>query len=500
MRRFFILMFLALAANLRAAEAGFSPETIVPPNPPREFRAAWIATVANIDWPSKPGLPVAQQQAELLSLLDRAAQLHFNAVFFQVRSVSDAFYASSIEPWSEYLTGVQGRPPSPYYDPLAFAVTEAHRRGLELHAWFNPFRAAHPLAKSPPAANHITRTVPELVRHYGDQTWLDPGEPPVQARVLAVILDVVKRYDIDGVVLDDYFYPYPLKNASGQPLDFPDDPSWKRYGVAGGLSRADWRRDNINRFILRLSQSLKTAKPGIQFGISSFGIWRPKNPPVIAGLDAYEKIYADSRKWLAEGWVDFLAPQLYWSTSATEQSFPVLLDWWRAQNARRRHVWPALADWKFAPDEIARQLQFTRQKGEPGSAHYHLRSILDNPAQTAGMRALYATPVLVPLSPWLPVTQLPSATLSVSRAGKAAHVSWPNAIGKTPGWWLLQARVSGMWSTQILPGTRMDSYLDNPNADTVVLRGVDRLGNIGLPAVWTLPKYSAPPSRRGLTR
>src|SRR5665213_628992 len=214
-------------------------ETIFPPPPAREFRAAWIATVANIDWPSKPGLPVLQQKAELVSLLDRAAQLHFNAVFFQVRPVSDALYYSAIEPWSEYLTGTQGRAPEPFYDPLALAITEAHQRGLELHTWFNPFRAGHAGDKSPPASNHITRTHSELIRHYGAQTILDPGEPEAQAHALAVILDVVKRYDVDGVVIDDYFYPYPEKNSAGRDIDFPDAASWKKYGAASGLSRAD---------------------------------------------------------------------------------------------------------------------------------------------------------------------------------------------------------------------------------------------------------------------
>ncbi len=206
---YFLITCLLLPAPLLVADTTYVPGTLEPPPSAREFRGAWIATVANIDWPSKPGLPVAQQKAELISLLDRAAQLHFNAVLFQVRSVADAMYASPLEPWSEYLTGVQGKMPQPFYDPLALAITEAHKRGLELHAWFNPFRAAHPEAKSPPALNHVIQTHPELIRHYGSQTWLDPGEPESQTRALDAVLDVVKRYDVDGIVFDDYFYPYP---------------------------------------------------------------------------------------------------------------------------------------------------------------------------------------------------------------------------------------------------------------------------------------------------
>jgi uncharacterized lipoprotein YddW (UPF0748 family) len=491
-------LLLALAGGPVAAE-----ENLSPPAPIREFRAAWITTVANIDWPSKPGLPVAQQQAELISLLDRTAQHHFNAVCFQVRSVSDAMYASSIEPWSEYLTGVQGRAPVPYYDPLALAVMEAHKRGLALHAWFNPFRAGHPQAKSPPAANHISRTVPELVRRYGDQIWLDPGEPPVQARVLAVMLDVVKRYDIDGVVMDDYFYPYPQKNHLGLPLDFPDNASWKRYGAGTGLTRADWRRENINRFVRRASQSIKAAKPWVQFGISPFGIWRPKNPPTVMGMDAYAQLYADARKWLGEGWVDYLAPQLYWPISPPEHSFPALLDWWRAQNLRHRHVWPALADaytgGKFATPEIAGQLRIIRQKEDPGAVHYHLRSLLENPPLLAGVSAQYAQPALIPASPWINATPPPAPTrLAVHTDSSSAQVEWQASAFRSSGWWVLQTYADGAWATQILPAQSLAARVDGRHLEAVAVRAADRLGNLSPPQIWTPKRYAPPPAGRGI--
>jgi len=493
-----------MAGSWAAEDNNVPAGKIVLPAPPREFRAAWIATVANIDWPSKPGLPVAQQQAELLSLLDRAAQLHFNAVFFQVRTVSDAVYPSAIEPWTEYLTGTQGRAPDPFYDPLALAIAEAHKRGLQLHAWFNPFRAGHPLAKSPPATNHITRTAPALVRHYGDQTVLDPGEPTTQARAIAVIVDVLKRYDVDGVVIDDYFYPYPQKNASGQNMDFPDTACWKLYGAASGLSRADWRRNNVNRFILKLSQTIKATKPWVQFGVSPFGIWRPKNPPQIAGMDAFDKIYADSRKWLADGWVDYLAPQLYWMNGDREHSFSALFDWWRTQNVKGRHVWPALADssvgTKFPLDEISRQIQIVRQKNDPGVVHYHLRSVLDNPLLTASVRAQYAWPALVPTSPWLNATSPPPAKLSAELQGKTAHVQWQHGGSALAGWWLLQARTNGVWLTQILPAARTDCYLENANPEVVALRAVDRLGNLGEAAICIPKRYETANPTRGMKK
>ena len=495
-------VFLLLPARLWAAD-----ETISAPPPPREFRAAWIATVANIDWPSKPGLPVAQQKGELIALLDHAVQLHLNAVFFQVRPVADAVYASPLEPWTEYLTGIQGKIPQPFYDPLTLAVTEAHKRGLEIHAWFNPFRAAHPESKSPPALNHITRTHPEIIRHYGNQTVLDPGEPETQTRAMAAILDVVKRYDVDGVVLDDYFYPYPQKDWLKRELDFPDDASWKKYGVSTGLTRDNWRRANVNRFIQNVSQSIKAEKPWVQFGVSPFGIWRAGVPAGISpkALDAYGKLYADARQWLASGWVDYLAPQLYWPIAQREESFPALLQWWRAQNVKGRHVFAALNDAAtgktFLPDEIARQIQVVRsQTSNGGEVHYHLRNLTDNYALAASVRALYASPALVPLSPWITVPPLLPPKLTVITGGNSAHVRWENANVNPPRNWLLQSRANGVWTTQILPVSQSDGYLDHGLPDAVSLRAVDRLGNLGAPAVWVRKKYTPPDTTKGAAK
>ena len=471
---------------------------VVPPAPAREFRGAWLATVGNIDWPSKPGLPVAQQKAELISLLDRAAQLKFNAVLFQVRPVSDALYASPFEPWSEYLTGIQGRAPEPFYDPLAFAIAEAHQRGLQLHAWFNPFRAAHPDAKSPPAPNHITRTHPELVRHYGKQTVLDPGDPAVASHVVAVVQDVVKRYDVDGIVFDDYFYPYPEKNRLGQEMDFPDGATWKKYGATSGLTREDWRRENVNRFVHEISRVIKANKPWVQFGISPFGIWRPKNPAQISGMDAYAKIYADSRKWLANGWVDYFSPQLYWGIATRDQSFPVLFDWWRAQNTKGRHLWPALADssvgGKFSMDEIPRQMQITRQKSDPGVIHYHLRNVLENLALAAVVRAAYAQPALVPASPWLGAVPAEKPRLAVNTGRNSTRLHWENGGGAPATDWLLQIYSDGIWRTEILPTNQVARSFENYLPEAVVVRAVDRVGNLSAPAIWSA-KDSAVPNK-----
>src|SRR5664280_104162 len=502
-RILFVLTTLMLSAKLFAADnQKVSSGEILPPSPAREFRGVWITEVAtNPDWPSKPGLTTAEQKNEMLALLDRAAQLHFNAVFFQVRPACDAFYASFIEPWSDRLTGTQGRAPEPFYDPLAFTIAEAHKRGLELHAWFNPFRAAHPGTKPPIAPNQITRTHPGIIRHYDGQIWLDPGEPESQSRTLAVVLDVVKRYDVDGIVFDDYFYPYPAKNWAGRELDFPDDASWQKFGLKTGLTRGDWRRDNVNQLVQKISQGIKAAKPWVQFGISPFGIWRPQNPPQIKGLDAYAKIYADSRKWLANGWVDYFAPQLYWPIADREHSFPALFDWWRAQNFKGRHLWPALYNamvgTKFSTEEIPRQVQITRGKSDPGAIHYHLRSVLDNPALAAVVRSQYSQPVLIPATPWLDSTPPEKPKLTVNDAKNSLNVRWENAGTEPARWWLFQSRTNAVSTTEIFPANQTSRVLENSSPDAISIRAVDRLGNLSAPTFWSPKKYSPGVSSKG---
>ncbi len=340
----------------------------------REFRGAWVATVYNLDWPSKPGLPAAVQKAELRALLNRAADLKLNAILLQVRPASDALYNAQREPWSAFLTGRQGE--SPGYDPLEFAITEAHARGLELHAWFNPFRAAiH--TNDVLAPSHVARVHPEWVRKYGGQLWLDPGEPEARRYIIDVILDVVRRYAVDGVHINDYFYPYPKGGA-----DFPDSATFARRG--GGQTRADWRRENVNRFVEEMYRSVKGAKSSVQVGISPFGIWRPGVPATTeAQLDCYAHLFADSRKWLAEGWCDYLAPQLYWSCEPAKQSFPVLLDWWRAQSRAGKPIWPGIATERIGAarpaSEIARQIALTRQStSQPGHIHWSMKALMKN--------------------------------------------------------------------------------------------------------------------------
>jgi uncharacterized lipoprotein YddW (UPF0748 family) len=489
MRIRFLAVFIGLLpAMLFAAGDVYRPVAVTPPPPARELRGAWISAVAtNTDWPSKPGLNVAAQKEELIVLLNRAAQLKLNAVFFQVRPSCDALYASPIEPWSEYLTGTMGRAPQPFYDPLAFAIEEAHKRGLELHAWFNPFRASRVEARSPVAPNHITQTHPELVRRYGEQFWLDPGEPAVREHVLQVVLDVVRRYDVDGVVFDDYFYPYPKKDAEGHVVNFPDDATWQKYGRPSGLARDDWRRQNVNLFVQKIYQSIKTAKPWVKFGASPFGIWRPGYPGQIKGLDAYAGLYADSRLWLANGWLDYFAPQLYWPVDSPQQSFPVLLNWWTQQNVKSRNLCPSLnavavgKEWPV--NEIARQISITRrQPGTSGEIFYHLRTIAENHALDDLIRAQYGQSALVPASPWL--GSLPPAKpklVVVENNRSSLSVRWET--NSEAAWlWILQYRTNAVWATEILPAHQTTRTFENSKPDLVAVSTVDRTGNLSSPA------------------
>lgn len=363
-----------------------------------EFRAAWIATVANIDWPSKPGLPADQQKAELMKLLDRCKEIHLNAVVFQVRPMCDALYESKLEPWSEYLTGTPGK--SPGYDPLAFAVDECHKRGLELHAWFNPYRAWHPSAKGEPTADHLVRKRPDLAKKYGKHHWLNPTHPEVQEHLLQVMLDVVKRYDVDGIHMDDYFYPYPEPDADKKEVPFPDDDTWAAYQKAGGpLGRDDWRREAVNTFVKRLYAETHAAKPWVQVGISPFGIWRPGHPASVQGFDQYAKLYADARLWLREGWVDYFTPQLYWAIGAEKQSYPQLLTWWAGENPKGRHLWVGNGTYRHPAAEIVEQVKLTRQLGAGGNVHFSMKALLGEKGDA--LKALYGGPAPVPASPWL---------------------------------------------------------------------------------------------------
>lgn len=335
-------------------------------SPKREFRGAWIATVTNIDWPSSSAQGVgvgALQQSQLTSLPDNLRAAGFNAVIFQVRTECDAFYASPFVPWSYWLTGTQGTPPSPFYDPLQFAVQVAHSRGMEIHAWFNPYRAVRP-STYVRAGNHVSNTHPEWLLNFPLITTkiLDPGLPQVRDHVAKIVSDIVRRYDIDGIHADDYFYPYPDGSFVG--ITTEDSTTYRIYG-GGDLDKGHWRRENVNKLLQQIHDSLQVIKPYVKFGMSPFGIWKSGTPAGISGLDAYNTIYCDAITWLNRKIVDYIAPQLYWSFGGSTD-YGKLQQWWAdSTNANGRHLYTGNATYRIGTtfggaSELANQISFNR--------------------------------------------------------------------------------------------------------------------------------------------
>ena len=455
------------------------------PSVQREFRAAWIATVDNIDFPSRKNLSPDEQKAELLASLDLARSLRLNAVIFQVRPMADAIYKPGPEPWSEFLTGQMGKPQN--FDPLAFLVAEAHKRGILVHAWFNPYRAYHPAAKTI-SDDHISKQHPEFVRQYGRYLWIDPTDPAGQKHSLEVIKDGVRRYDIDGVHFDDYFYPYAENDAAGKRIDFPDEANWQTYKKNGGkLDRDDWRRASVNTFIEAVGREIKKIKPEIVYGISPFGIWQPEPDKGIKGFNSYAELYADSRKWLQDGTVDYLAPQLYWETARDGQSFPVLLDWWKSQNTKHRFIWPGIAAYRigstktFTAGEIANQIELTRKMRETtGAIYFSFKSLRNDMGgiQNLLRSEVYKRDAITPQFSWIKSGRILSPKVTVKRDDKYVRASWTEQGSQKAFWFVVYAKDGDGWSYSVLPASERSIALSaDRNIDTIVVTSVDRLGN-----------------------
>ncbi len=366
----------------------------------RELRGAWISTVWNGTWPSATGLSQAAAKAELLTILDALASARMNTVFFQVRAESDAVYASTKEPWSRFLTGTMGQDPG--WDPLSFAVEEGHKRGIEIHAWLNPYRAL--VAKNVTVApNHVTKKIPSGVRNYGTSlVWMDPGVAEVRAHILDVVDDIVGRYDVDGIHFDDYFYPYPTAGAT-----FDDSVPYNAYKSGGGtLSKDDWRRSNVDALVRETNERVMQKRADVRFGVSPFGIYRPGTPAGITGLDAYATLYCDPLKWMNEGWVDYLAPQLYWTTQSTGQSFGKLVTWWASIAKPGRSVFVGhdatkAGEGSWSLDEYDSQMKLVageRAKGARGSIFFSAKPLVSDQAglRTALTTKHWATPAATP--------------------------------------------------------------------------------------------------------
>ena len=464
---------------------GPAQDRAAPPPLAREFRGAWVATVDNIDFPSRPGLPQSALRDELDAIVARAVELKLNALVFQVRPAADAFYKSSLEPWSEWLTGAQGKAPDGDFDPLAYVIERCHRDGIQLHAWFNPFRCWHKAAKGKPAASHVTQKAPQLVVQHGDYQWMDPGEPLAVKWSLATIQDVVRRYDVDGVHLDDYFYPYP------EGKQFADGGSFAKYQKGGGkLARSAWRRQNVDSFMEQMYELVHKEKPWVQVGISPFGIARPGLPKGIqAGVDQYEDLAADVVKWLREGWLDYLAPQLYWPIDQTPQSFPVLLAWWHSVNPQKRAIWPGLGTYKMLPrdkgfraEELTDVLGLLRKaEREPGHIHYSFRSLRkDAPHVSGALRdRLYREPVLAPAMPWLGAGKPKAPVAHVEGEGKDKQVRWQ--VGADAQFVVVQVRDAKGWRTHRIVDAKLGRCALPDGVQTAEVTAVTRSGQTARP-------------------
>ncbi|MFD3584381.1 glycoside hydrolase family 10 protein [Streptomyces sp. NPDC058683] len=319
----------ATLSTLALAAPGVTASGVAAAARPRraatEMRGMWLATVSNRDWPSRTGLSASAQRKELTALFDKAVDYRLNTVMFQVRPTADAFWPSSHEPWSQYLTGTQGK--NPGWDPLAAAVEEAHARGLDLHAWFNPYRIANHTDPGKLVASHPARKHPDWMVPYGGKLYYNPGIPAVRAFVEEAILDAVAKYPVDAVHFDDYFYPYPV---AGQTFD--DDDAYDTHG-GDFSSRAAWRRDNIDKLVTETAAGIKKLRPGTRFGISPFAVWRnattdSRGSDTKAGVETYDDLYADTRKWVQKNWIDYVVPQVYWQIGNAAADYAKVVDWW----------------------------------------------------------------------------------------------------------------------------------------------------------------------------
>lgn len=456
------------------------------PEVPREFRAAWIATVANINWPSKRNLTTQQQKEEAIRLLDMLKNNNFNAVIFQVRPSADALYDSKFEPWSYFLNGEIGKKPYPYYDPLEFWVEEAHKRGLELHVWLNPYRAHHTNGGTVTSESMAKKASDYVVRLNNGMYWFDPADIRTQDHAARVVNDIVTRYDIDGVHFDDYFYPYASYNGGS---DFPDSKTWNAYKANGGqLSRGDWRRMHVNNFIERIYKEIKAEKPFVKFGLSPFGIWKPGYPAGITGSSQYDELYADAKLWLNKGWVDYFTPQLYWPIEPARQSFTSLLKWWESENTFGRHLWPGLntVEVKAAhkPTEIVNQINATRTivPKSPGAVHWSIAGLTKNAEMLSTIaNGPYKEKSLVPKSPWLKANPLLAPTLLITPEQGKIFVKWLHQQPEQVRQYVVYAKYGDVWEWEIvenqISSKKFASSKNGKKLNTIAIKAVDRLGN-----------------------
>jgi len=422
--KYFFFLFFFLFSQIEVHSQSESPKY--------EFRAVWVATVVNIDWPSKPGLSTKEQQNEIIAILNMHQKLGMNAIILQVRPAADAFYQSKLEPWSMYLSGTQGQRPKPFYDPLEFWIKESHARGMELHAWLNPYRVAQK-SSEPLSVNHIAFRHPEWILKYGNKLYFDPGLPETRDFVIKVVKDIVARYDVDAIHFDDYFYPYPLKE------DFPDTTSFAKYNRGfQAENKADWRRENVDIIIKTLNDTIKATKLWVKFGISPFGIWRniaddPRGSNTTAGTTNYDQLYADVIKWQRKGWIDYLLPQLYWQIGHPTVDFEMLANWWK-NHLYNRAMYIGHGVYKIdsasttkewaMPGELPKQIKLLRAIPEiQGSAFYSSKHFNRNlmGLQDSLTLSLNRKPAIIPPMKWIDNSP-PPPVIKFKKSGK--KVKW----------------------------------------------------------------------------
>jgi len=434
-RRFFNRIFALMML------ASMATSTYSQTYPKHEMRAVWIATVENIDWPSAKGLTTDQQKQEMIELLDQVVAYHMNTIVFQIRPDADALYNSKFEPWSEWLTGTQGKAPDPYYDPLEFTISECRKRGLDIHVWLNPYRAIQNIDKTIPAADHVTQTHPEWFLTYGKKKYFDPGIPEVRNHVSRVVSDIVRRYDVDAIHFDDYFYPYRIANQ-----EFPDQNSFAAFpnGFAPD-KKDDWRRNNVDLIIKQLHDSIKSIRQSVEFGISPFGVWKnnstdPAGSATKAGVTNYDDLYADILLWQKEGWIDYVTPQLYWYIGKTVADYAILADWW-SKNTYGCQLYigqaPYLLNTKSSDaawqtvDEINKQIRLNRTYSNiGGSMFFSAKFLKKNPMGMKEnlLQELYKYPALTaPNSRVKPVQPKTPENARIQKVKRNYEINWEKA-------------------------------------------------------------------------
>lgn len=385
--------------------------------PKTELRGVWIATVVNIDWPKNGTDTAAKQKADYLEILDFYEKENYNAVIVQVRAAGDAFYDSAYAPWSRFLTGQEGKAPIWDTDVLEWMIFEAHKRGMEFHAWLNPYRATFDEDFEVLSETHDYCTHPEWMVHYGKKNYYNPGIPQVRNHFSNIIVEIVSRYDVDAIHFDDYFYPYKIKDAV-----FNDSIAFNTY-ARPDQALDDWRRSNIDSLVKQVHDSIKSIKPWVQFGISPFGVWKnnttdPRGSDTQAGQTTYEDLYADPLLWMEKGWVDYIAPQVYWSMDLPVASHRTIVDWW-SKNSKNTNIYIGNGAYKVRNNndvawnelkELPKQLELARETPPvSGNIMFSAKSLMSDKADVVDYihRKFYKLPALPPASPFSKNIQAP---------------------------------------------------------------------------------------------